>query len=245
MTAEQRAPTSAGPRTPLPVFAERDRGLQGSRRPDDRRREQEGEAGRVLVREPDEEAAPHRRPGAREARDQRERLRRADEHAVAPPHLPRDARVVVVRRLGRPPAKQLGAVEQQPVERRGSPPTAPRRTPERSLSWRRMPSSPAGIVPTTSSQPSFASVSSGAMPRSRSERPSPLRIRAQSRQKKRRSTIAVARCVAIQEGDEELVVLVNVPAHEPTAGSRCGRGSRRGRARRRPGAGRASHPGSS
>ena len=56
----------------------------------------------------------------------------------------------------------------------------------------------AGIVPTTSSQPSFASVSSGAIWRSRKDRPSPARIRIQSRQKKKNSTIAVARCVAIR-----------------------------------------------
>src|SRR5262249_30231653 len=45
---------------------------------DDRRREQEREAGRVLVREADEQAAAHGRSRARETRDQRERLRGAD-----------------------------------------------------------------------------------------------------------------------------------------------------------------------
>ena len=58
---------------------------------------------------------------------------------------------------------------------------------------------PAGIEPTTSSHPSFASASSGSMPRSRSERPSPRRMRTQSRQKKPKSTIAVARWVAIRK----------------------------------------------
>jgi hypothetical protein len=66
----------------------------------------------------------------------------------------------------------------------------------RSLCSRSKPRIPAGMVPTTSSQPSFASVSSGAMPRSRSERPRPLTMRAQSRRKKNSSTSAVARCVA-------------------------------------------------
>src|SRR5256714_2238738 len=70
---------------------------------DDRRREQEGETGGVLVREADEQAAAHRRSRAREARDQGERLRGADEDRVAPRHLPRDADVVVVRRLRRSP----------------------------------------------------------------------------------------------------------------------------------------------
>src|ERR1044072_4220130 len=55
---------------------------------------------------------------------------------------------------------------------------------------------PAGIVPTTSSQASFASVSSGAIPRSRRLRPRPLTIRTQSCQKKPSSTSAVARGVA-------------------------------------------------
>src|SRR2546430_5320391 len=66
----------------------------------------------------------------------------------------------------------------------------------RSLCSSSRPRIPAGIVPTTSSQPSFASVSSGAIWRSRRERPRPLTIRTQSRQKKPSSTIAVARCVA-------------------------------------------------
>src|SRR5947209_7380307 len=55
---------------------------------------------------------------------------------------------------------------------------------------------PAGIVPTTSSHPSRASVSPGRISRSRSDRPMPVRIRFQSFQKNTNSTIAVARCVA-------------------------------------------------
>ena len=58
------------------------------------------------------------------------------------------------------------------------------------------PMMPAGIVPTMRSHPSRASASSGAISRSRSERPSPRKIRTQSRQKKMKRTIAVARCVA-------------------------------------------------
>ena len=58
---------------------------------------------------------------------------------------------------------------------------------------------PAGIVPTTSSQPSFASASSAPIPRSRRLRPSPLTIRTQSRQKKTSRTIAVARWVATRK----------------------------------------------
>src|SRR2546421_253983 len=58
---------------------------------------------------------------------------------------------------------------------------------------------PAGIVPTTSSQPSLASTSSGAISRSRRLRPRPRTIRTQSRQKNPRRTIAVARCVATRK----------------------------------------------
>ena len=61
------------------------------------------------------------------------------------------------------------------------------------------PRSPAGIVATTSSQPSLASASSAAISRSRIERPRPLRIRTQSRQKKPSSTSAVARCTATRK----------------------------------------------
>ena len=69
----------------------------------------------------------------------------------------------------------------------------------RSLSWSSSPRIPAGIVPTTRSQPSFASVSSGPIPRSRSERPRPFTIRTQSCQKNPSSTSAVARCVATRK----------------------------------------------
>jgi hypothetical protein len=55
------------------------------------------------------------------------------------------------------------------------------------------------MVPTTSSQASFASASSAAMPRSRRLRPRPLMMRTQSRQKKPSSTSAVARWVATRK----------------------------------------------
>src|SRR5436305_6056716 len=57
---------------------------------DDRRREQEREAGGVLVREADEQTAAHRRARAREAGDQRQGLSGADEDCIAPRHLPCD-----------------------------------------------------------------------------------------------------------------------------------------------------------
>ena len=82
---------------------------------DDRRREQEREPGRVLVRQPGEQAAAHRRAGAREAWNEREGLRRADEERASPGDRPGDARVVFLVDGRRPPAQQLGAVEQEPV----------------------------------------------------------------------------------------------------------------------------------
>src|SRR5206468_3692907 len=64
---------------------------------DDRRREQEGEPGRVFVREPDEKAAGHRRPRAREAGDERDRLSGADGERLAEAHPPRDPSVGIAR----------------------------------------------------------------------------------------------------------------------------------------------------
>ncbi len=58
---------------------------------------------------------------------------------------------------------------------------------------------PAGIVPTTSSQPSFASESSSAIAAVAQAAAEPRRMRTQSRQKKQSSTIAVARCVATRK----------------------------------------------
>jgi hypothetical protein len=69
----------------------------------------------------------------------------------------------------------------------------------RSESWSVRPRIPAGIVPTTSSQPSFASVSVSPISRSRRERPSPFTIRTQSFQKKASKTSAVARCSATRK----------------------------------------------
>ena len=63
---------------------------------------------------------------------------------------------------------------------------------------------PAGIVPTTSIQPSFASVSPGAISRSCSERKMPRTIRTQSCQKNPSSTSAVARCVATRNARKKL-----------------------------------------
>ena len=58
---------------------------------------------------------------------------------------------------------------------------------------------PAGIVPTTSSHPSLASVSSARISRSRRLRAIPFTIRTQSRQKKPSRTSAVAKCVATRK----------------------------------------------
>ena len=70
---------------------------------------------------------------------------------------------------------------------------------ERSGCSSRSPRMPAGIVPTTSSQPRRASASWGAISRSRSERSRPAMIRRQSSKKIPMSTIAVARWVATRK----------------------------------------------
>src|SRR5207248_1904882 len=93
------------------------RQLERRRGEDDRRCEQEREARRVLVREAHEQAAAHRRAGAREAWDERERLRGADERGVAPADGAGYALVVVIRRDRRAPAKELRAEEHERVER--------------------------------------------------------------------------------------------------------------------------------
>ena len=197
VTAEQSAPTSACPRTPLPGAAEELRQLEDRGGADDRRREQEGEPRRVLVREADEQPAAHRRARAREARDEGKRLRRADEDRVAPA---RPAARSGCRRPRRSAARAAAAARRRRAATRSasgrSPPTARRRRCFGACPGAAARGSRPGSCPTTSSQPSFASASSGSMPRSRSDRPSPLTIRTQSRQKNPSRTSAVARCVA-------------------------------------------------
>ena len=90
----ERADESLAPH-PVALVSEELRQLENRGGADDRRGEQEGETGGVLVGEPDEEAAAHRRTGAGEPRDQRQGLRRADPEGLREPHLLRDADVVV------------------------------------------------------------------------------------------------------------------------------------------------------
>ena len=153
-----------------------------------------------LFESPTSSPPPIVAPGAREAGNQRERLRGADPDRLRPADLPRDPRVVVARRsavrAGAAARRRRGASRSASGRTR---PTAARRRRCAACSRAASPRIPAGIVPTTSSQPSFASVSSGPIPRSRSERPSPFTIRTQSRQKKPSSTSAVARCVATRK----------------------------------------------
>ena len=179
MTAAHSAPTSAGPRTPSPWCPNSSGSLSSRRGADDRRGEQEGEAGGVLVGEPGEQAAAHRRARAREAGDQRERLRGADAERAAPAQRAGDrASSRVARARGRDRAR-AGAARSapnsiRPLRNRKIAADCGEAKTLRSGCSSSRPSSPAGIVPTTSSQPSFASVSSGAISRSRSERPRPL-----------------------------------------------------------------------
>src|SRR2546429_2637 len=93
----------------VPLVADELRQLEDGRGADDRRREEEREPGRVLVREADDQAAAHRRARAREAGHERDRLRGADQEGAAPADLARDPRVVVTRGLRRPAAQQLRA----------------------------------------------------------------------------------------------------------------------------------------
>ena len=70
------------------------------------------------------------------------------------------------------------------------------------------------MVPTTSSQPRRASVSSP-ISRLRSERPRPRRMRTQSRQKNAEQDERRRQVRGDEERDEVVVVLLDVPAEQP------------------------------
>ena len=76
------------------------------------------------------------------------------------------------------------------------------------------PMSPTGIVPTTSSHPRRASVSSARTSRSRSDRTMPLAIRFQSAQEEDEQHERRRQVRRDEEGEEEVVVLVDVPAED-------------------------------
>ena len=94
----------------VPVEPARSGSLSSAAGADDRRRQQEGEARRVLVGEADEQAAAHRGARPREPRDQRQGLSRTDDERLRPPDLLGHALVShPVLGLGRrrPPAQPL------------------------------------------------------------------------------------------------------------------------------------------
>ncbi len=169
-----------------------------------------------LLREADEEAAAHRRAGAREAGDQRERLGGADEErARASRPAARSAR----RRRRRSAARAGAAARRRRAAGRSAsgrrPPTwADAKTLPQLVLRAASPRIPAGIVPTTSSQPSFASASSGvdaAVAQRAAEPlhdPHPVAPEEPEQHERRRE---VGRD---EEGEEVLVVLVDVPAEQ-------------------------------
>src|SRR6266496_1864872 len=78
---------------------------------DDRRCQQEGEPGRVFVREADEEAAAHGGAGAGEAWNQGKRLRGPDEESLRETDLSGDPGVIVGGGLRGAAPQRFGAEE--------------------------------------------------------------------------------------------------------------------------------------
>ena len=187
---------------------------------------------------PTQQAAAHRRARAREARDRaRAPARRRRRAPAARRRCARDPLVVVaVSAARRATAQPLGAVEHHAVDRSGrTRPTLARRTASRSGCSSSRPRSPAGIVPTTSSQPSLrVGVVRG---RSRGRAASArgrATIRTQSLPEEAEQDERRREMRRDEERDEELVVLVDVPAEQAAGGSRCARGWRSGTARETP-----------
>src|SRR5262245_57122909 len=93
--------------------------LEDTGRADDRGGEQKGEPGRLLVREPCEEAAAHACPGPREPRDQGQGLRGPDAERLTEGESPGDVLVVLdpglVANRGAA-TERLGAEQQQAVD---------------------------------------------------------------------------------------------------------------------------------
>src|SRR5581483_7431166 len=90
----------------------------------------------VLVRQPGQEPAAHRRARAREARHERDRLHRPDAERLLPAEPPRDPCVrIALLGLGRAPPQPFRAVEHQPVQDQEDGRRLPRRerVPERVL----------------------------------------------------------------------------------------------------------------
>src|SRR6185436_17732984 len=77
----------------------------------------EGESSRILVGEPNQEAAAHRDPRARDAGHERRSLDRPHSEGVAPADAPGDSTVwVAVLRLRSASAERLGPEQKQAVD---------------------------------------------------------------------------------------------------------------------------------
>ena len=165
---------------------------------------------------PDQQAAAHRRARAREAGDEGDRLGGAHGHRLRASRCARRCGVAVVLALGharRAPPQPLGAEQHDPVQDQEERRRAGRREHRLQLvlqqqaqdarpgSWRRRSASPAGRR--------------GSAARSRARRANAtcrVRMRTQSRPEEPEQDDGRRQVRRHQEGDEVLVVLVDVPA---------------------------------
>ena len=224
------------------VGAQEHRDLQHGRGADDRRREQEREPGRVLVREPDQEAAAHRRARAREARDERDRLGGAHADRLPPAGALGDVAVAVGVAVGLArcaPPQPLGAVEHDAVQDQEERRRLGRREHRLQLVLQQQPED-AGRDRADDDQPAQPAVGVLGRDLALGERPPHARDDAhpvapeEPEQHDRRRQVR-----RHEEGDEVVVVLVDVPPEHARRDRRSDPGSRSGTARRRPAAGRA------
>src|SRR6266550_7275659 len=101
---------------PVPLRTEQLRQFEDGRGTDDRGRQQERKTRGVLVRETHDEPSAHGRARAGEPGDEGDRLGGTDDEGLRERHLPSDSLVIVLVRLRRSPAESLRAEEKDPVE---------------------------------------------------------------------------------------------------------------------------------
>ena len=220
MHAEQSAPTSAGPRTPLPELPEQVGQLQQRRGADDRRRQQEREAGRVLVLTARPAGRrPSSRPSGRSRGSGPSACDVADDRLPCASATRRDALVAArASSSGRPGARRRSRSAPSsitPLTIRKNAALAGRRTGRAARARPAGRCSPTGIVP-DDEQPAEAGVGVVAgISRARSERASPRTIRIQSAPEEPEQDERRRQVGRHEEGEEEVVVLVDVPAEQP------------------------------
>ena len=117
VSAAQSDATSAWPRTPSPFGPRRSGIFSSAAAPMIGVASRNANRAASLFDSPTSSPPRHRRARARETRDQRERLRRADAGRIAEADRLGNPDVVVGIGLRRPAAQQLGAEEQEPVHR--------------------------------------------------------------------------------------------------------------------------------